>query len=281
MISPHQRLGPSIRRMLSTLYRKVIYMAPIDYLINNSIVEYDISKANINILFYYGLLTQDQYNYYYNLPKKQREIALGYIQKNEKYSKAVKEGIVEFKRRFFEANQIEDYQVLSIKNDAVFLIDKEPKITKFDNVEFARKESYTSYYRLGRIECYYYYDFFKNTEYMTIKGMSEEKQALHDKYFIDFLKCLFNSAQMDSLTETIELLKDFHEDYVNMKLEMPYYREFNAMSSYSIKPAPNSYRIFKASHLDPKNINFIDTQYNEKLLRDLYKMYASMYFSRT
>lgn len=265
--------------LASTLYTKSIYLAPIDYIINTSITEYDISKANINILLYLGKISQQQYDYYYNLPKGKREIAVGMLQKDPNMALALKQGLVEFKKKFFEANAIEDYEVLSVKSDAIFLINKIPKVTRFDNVVFAEKKTYTSYYRLGRIECYYFYEYFSQKEYMDIKGMSEEKQALHEHYFIDFLKCLFNSAQLDPLTETISLLREFQSDYINLKLEMPYYREFNAGSTYSIKPPPNSSRVFKVDFFDPAYLNYIDIHYNESLLRNLHKIYASMYFT--
>ena len=99
--------------LASTLYTKSIYLAPIDYIINTSITEYDISKANINILLYLGKISQQQYDYYYNLPKGKREIAVGMLQKDPNMALALKQGLVEFKKKFFEANAIEDYEVLS------------------------------------------------------------------------------------------------------------------------------------------------------------------------
>ena len=100
-----------------------------------------------------------------------------------------------------------------------------------------------------------------------------------ENYFTDFLKCLFNSAQCDSMSEIISLLKDFYSDDINLKLELGYYREFNAASKFLIKPFPGSFRVFTAEHFDPKNIDYIDIKFNEALLRDLYKIYFSIYNS--
>ena len=117
-------------------------------------------------------------------------------------------------------------------------------------------------------------------EYLDIKGISEYAQSLHENYFTDFLKCLFNSAQCDSMSEIISLLKDFYSDYINLKLDLGYYREFNAASKFLIKPFPGSFRVFTAEHFDPKNIDYIDIKFNEALLRDLYKIYFSIYDSK-
>lgn len=264
--------------MISQLYNKVSYTAPISYLINANIVEYDMSKANINILLYKGVISRKDYEYYYNLPKKIREIKIGLLQRDAKVAEALKSGFIGFKKMFFEANNIQDSEVLSIKNDAVFLINKIPSITTFENLTFARKNSYTSFYKLGRLELYYYYDFISGEENLDIKGMSEYNQSLHEKYFMDFLKCIFNSAQLDAITETLSLLKDFHENYVAYKLELGYYREFNAESKYLIKPFPNSYQVFKAEHFNPANIQYINIEFNEFILRELFKIYTNIYF---
>ena len=117
-------------------------------------------------------------------------------------------------------------------------------------------------------------------EYLDIKGISEYAKSLHENYLIGFLKCLFNSAQCDSMSEIISLLKDFYSDYINLKLELGYYREFNAASKFLIKPFPGSFRVFTAEHFDPKNIDYIDIKFNEALLRDLYKIYFSVYDSK-
>ena len=69
------------------------------------------------------------------------------------------------------------------------------------------------------------------------------------------------------------------QEYINLKLDLGYYREFNAASKFLIKPFPGSFRVFTAEHFDPKNIDYIDIKFNEALLRDLYKIYFSIYNS--
>ena len=54
------------------LYEENRYIAPYKYLINRDIREYDISKANISILRESNVLDDSKYQYFYNLPKKER-----------------------------------------------------------------------------------------------------------------------------------------------------------------------------------------------------------------
>ena len=80
--------------MFSNLWEKTSYTAPLDYIINSKIIEYDISKANINVLLYKGLISKKEYEYYYNLPKRRREISIGLLQaKDKKYVRAIIDGI--------------------------------------------------------------------------------------------------------------------------------------------------------------------------------------------
>ena len=58
--------------LLSNLYEKNSYVAPYEYLINATIREYDMEKANISILADEGLISKSQYDYYAALPKRQR-----------------------------------------------------------------------------------------------------------------------------------------------------------------------------------------------------------------
>ena len=99
------------------------YLAPIQYLTSHFIYEYDISKANINILLNIGAIDQNTYDYLYRLPKITREIMVGYMmadRKEDKLAQRVLQGIKEYRGLFFEANSIQDYSVLSIKNEKLF-----------------------------------------------------------------------------------------------------------------------------------------------------------------
>lgn len=265
---------------MSNLYKNINYNAPIDYLISSYVREYDISKANINILYSAGAITENEYNRYYTMDSSDRYIHIGLLQKGDpRITKLLQEGILEAKRKIFEANDIQNHEVLSIKNDAIFIINKELPYIKFDNIEFKYKNLYTSFYRLNRIEFYYYYDMVYKKEQMDVKGISDMNITLHENYFIDFLLSLFESAQMDSIENTISLLKNFYLDYINLRLDINYYRRLDSSSIYDIR-AISRYADFNADFLPQSAINQIDISYNLNILIQLEKIYSNVYFNK-
>ena len=105
------------------IYEKTNYSAGLNYLNNTFIREYDISKANINVLFSKGIIDKRTYDYLYESERMIRQIFVGKLIKNNNgVSDVLKQGILEARKNLFEANDIKDYEVLSIKNDAVFII---------------------------------------------------------------------------------------------------------------------------------------------------------------
>ena len=265
---------------MNDLFKHINYLAPIDSLISSYIREYDISKANINILLKYGAITDDQYRYYFNLDRLDRQIQVGLLLKNNpRFVPILKDGIIEAKRNLFEANDIQEYEVLSIKNDAVFLINKIPAITKFDNIEFSCKNVYTSFYKLLNKEYYYLFDMPNQIEKIDIKGINEQKLILHQEYFLEFLLTLFSSAQTEPIEDTIGLLKTFYNNYINRRLDIGYYRRFDGESCFDFNEI-SKYCTFKAKYIPQQYIDQIDISYNLDILTQLIKIYSGIYFQK-
>lgn len=261
---------------MSQLYKAHSYLCKdIPFIISSYIREYDIAKANINILYKYGVLDKKQYDYYHNCPRMEREIAIGNLQKsNPKITKILQDGITEAKRLFFEANDIQDYEVLAIKNDAIFLVNKIAQTTIFDNIEFKNKNVYTSYYNLGKCELYYYYNEMDNIESIDIKGI-RDKLYLHKEYFLDFLLTAFQTIQVGTLEETIDLMNAFYTQYINYKLDKGYYREFNSMSMYRTKKFTNLYE-YTLDNIRDSDLKYIDISYNLNIIRQLMSYFSTL-----
>ena len=212
----------------------------------------------------------------------ERQVIIGLMQqKDNNISIALKKGIIEAKEQFFVSNNIQDNEVLCIKNDAIFLIDKIAVNTKFGIVEFKNKNTYTSYYKLpyNNIELYYYIDIVNNLEVLTVKGIKEDAAVLHNNYFIEFLKVLFCSTETESIEDTIALLVTFYNNYIQLNLETEYYREFNSESLIRLKRMSRLYS-FKADFLEEKNKEYIDISFNLNILRFLHQIYSGLLFSR-
>ena len=268
--------------MISELYKKINYKSDTPYIISRYIREYDISKANINILYSLKLISEQEYRYLYNANRMERQIRVGLLQQQyPEITKALQEGIIEAKKNFFISNNIQDHQVLAIKNDAIFLIDKIALNTKFGMVEFMNKNTYTSYYKLpyNNIELFYYIDMANGVEKLDVKGIKEETLLLHENYFLEFLKVLFCSAETEPIEDVINLLVTFYENYLNLNLDINYYREFNSESCIRLKKMSKLYS-FKADFLEECHKEYIDICYNLNILRHLHQIYSGLLFSR-
>lgn len=200
------------------------------YIISADIVEYDIKSAGLSISKYYNLLDNDILDELYALPKHERHVHIGKLcRDNKEYNEALKQGFINIRKEFFEANNIEDSDVLSIKKDAIFLL-RRVNVTKFgDCVEFTNKNEYTSYYYINRKE------FYNNSERLDVKGISDKQLELHRDYMLDFLHNIFNMLETCTNDVVIKELVGFSDAYKNKELEVGYYRELNSDSSYRLK----------------------------------------------
>lgn len=270
--------------MVSTLWSKKYYTAPIDYITSTFIREYDISKADISIFLSKGIITQEQFNFLARIPGHARNVQMGVLQQeNPKLKKVLSMGIEDIRKQFFEANDIQDYEVLSIKNDAIFLISKVPTVTTFGMVTLKNKNTYTSFYKLPRKfnkEFYYYLNQASNEEQLDIKGMGKKEQELHIEYITEFLLVLFNSIEVFPLSDAIELLQTFYNQYINKELDIGYYRRYDQISGYDtmLESPVLKYR-YNIKYLSQEHREMIDISYNAQIIIELYKMVANMYFS--
>ena len=261
------------------MYEQNRYIAPYNYLINRDIREYDISKANISILRDFNIIDEEKYLYLFNLPKKEREIKIGLMIRNDyNIQNILNNGFKESRRIFFENNNINDMNVLYIDKDSITTIDQTIKNNKVsDHIIFLNKNRYTSFYRLKNIDFLYYND--ERNESFRFKNVNE-KFILenHKKYMIDFLLSLAYTAQHNIL-DAISMLTSFYDQYTKYKLDIGFYREFDQNSNYKIISNSNTYQWFSNSinqnMLFDKNL---DISFNAVILRELYKDLMNEYF---
>lgn len=260
---------------MDPLYEKVNYSSMVNFIFSRYIYEYDIQKANISILYDKGIISYEDYTQLYNADKLHRQVYIGNLQKKDKrITNALQNGIIEAKRNLFIQNNIEPDEVLSIKNDAVFIIGRKLTHTDFGTVHFIEKHEYTSFIRLLNIEIYYGYNRIKNDETFSIKGLGKN-EVYHRDYMIDFILYVLNSIQMRDIKSVIVDVVDFYYNYINRNLRIGYYREFNSMSKYRIGE-------FLVDDLDDtvNNKYSINISYNTRILTELFKCIGSVYMSR-
>jgi hypothetical protein len=233
-----------------SLYVKDTYLNKnIQYLTNKEIIEYDIHHAGFNISKYFKLLSKEIIDELEYLPKEQLVVRLGLLQKEDKdYKNNLKEKFIETRKMFFEANNLIDEDILSIKKDAIVTLKRCPIVT-FDNISF-KEEIFSSYYFINKKEMYV------GDGYISVKGISNDKLKLHENYMLAALYKLFK--MLESTTDYNYIIKkfiSFSDDYKNGLLDVHYYRELDEKSLYRIQDDLGFAN-------DVENINDIDITYN-------------------
>lgn len=262
------------------LYERSNYTADISYLTNVFIYEYDMSKCNINVLRTSGIMDQETYDYLYAAPKMVRQKYVGNMCKDPTIEKARKEGVIEARRIFFEANNIQDRDVLSIKNDAIFIINRQIQYTEFNLIKFVKKNVYTSFYQLNGMEFYYYYSNATKEEYLDVKGISDAKLKLHEEHFTQILKDVFYSIQINGPEVSMRMLKDIYIEYINLQLPIECYRKFDASSVFHFKFISTMATGYETESAIEDMKPALDISNNLKILMELQRILVSIYFTK-
>lgn len=265
--------------MPSTLWQRYGYLANISYMNNTFIHELDIQKANISILYWKGAISQSEYDTLFQAERMVRQVYIGKLQRdNPNISKILKEGIIEAKQALFEANNIQDSDVLAIKNDAVYVIGTLPQYLEFGIVKFIPKNIYTGYYKLGNLELYYYYNKIGPAEKLDVKGISSDALALHAEYFYRFLCDLFYIIQCEGIIPAQRMLKHFYIQYIGRMLPVGFYRQFNTISKYHLRSVTSNGVGFQIADEYIQDPRLLDITANLKHLVDLNKVLTTAYF---
>ena len=226
---------------MSDLYMKDTYLnTEIEYLTNRSIIEYDLKSANTSLCKEYELLPSDEIEKIESLDKKKRVVRIGLLQRKDKsFKEKLSASFIDIRKRFFEANHIEDKQILSIKKDAIFTIG-EVEETDFGFCHFVEKNRYTSYLYIknafNRFEFYYSSD-----GKLDIKGLGDEAYALHKEYLISFFKQIFFHMENSSPQTLYRYLSRFATKYKKRELDIGYYREFTQNSIFHLMDHEETY----------------------------------------
>ena len=264
---------------MGSLWKSKNYLMPVPYLIAHHIYEYDIQKANISVLRELNLIDEDYYQRLYKLPRMQRQVEIGYLIKyTDGLSDKLSEGIASFRKSFFEANNIEDEDILSIKNDAILVIDKITNVLEFGKVKFIKKNSYTTFIKLNNIEIYFEYNTIDGTASLDIKGISDSKLELHHEYIASVIADIIYYIESGDVESGLTFFSDFYNKYIEKQLPYGYYRNFNSDSDYTISANGTLYSIPNCNN--DNTFRALDISVNLNILRELYGYLTNIYFSK-
>lgn len=240
--------------MISRLYENDKYLnKDIEYIFGNEIIEYDLKSAGFNILCHFNLISDSTKNKLANMGKKERQVQIGIMQKNNKeFAQKLSNGFKEARRLFFEANNIGDLDILSVKKDAIFTL-KPCRNVRFGNLFFDTKNKYTSYLYLNRFEFLY------NQDKIDIKGIDDNNVVLHNDGFLLFLKDYFMYKENMTNDYVRKFIIDFAKDYKEKELPIEFYRELNKNSLYKTNMVFNKHDIYLTG---TNNIDILDISYN-------------------
>lgn len=267
--------------MSNTLWEKVNYKSKCTFLIDKEIYEYDISKANISVLYENGVIDTNMYNYLYNAPKNTRSVIVGKLQgRDRKVTEVLKQGIANARRIFLESNHIDDSNIIAIRNDAITYVGRVANVVDTSPyVHFRQSGKYTSFYRINYIDFLYNFDIVTQYENLDVKGLGDNATHLHMNYMLEFLSELFYSAQIEGVKNALILLQMFRDNYINMKLDIGYYRELNPGSHYKFLNMSQVSYLY-TDFLTNYDKKYIDISFNEAILREFIKIYSFVLFGK-
>lgn len=214
------------------------------FLVNCSITEYDIRSGNVSVMSEYNLIPKETIDEISKLPKAERVKRVGILQINNKpFAKSLENGFNLAVQEFIKQNGLDiDVDILAIKKDAVFVINKpitNPKVGT--HIVFRPKSHYHAYLQLGRYEFYFGEDD-ADRYHITLKNLVQEAKdtagALTklEAGIFSFLKefmAICESTNMDR-HEVYQYLRDFIQYYKHRELDIEYYREFTRDALFKV-----------------------------------------------
>ena len=257
----------------SLLYENMNYLSTYPFIINNYIREYDLSAANINALYTNGYFDKSAYDLFKSYDKKKREVEIGLlIKRDSRVYEIISSGIINAKKLLFESNNIQDNDVLTIKNDAVFIISKELVNTVFGNYEFKCKNLYNTYLRILDLEIYYRDSLNSDDIFFDIKGISDDKLYLHTA-MVSLISEVCYRVQRYDKSDNIRFIMNIYENFLHRRLPIEYYRNLDSFSKYTII---NNIGIYSLDNISNDMINIISIDRNLSILRELIWIISSM-----
>lgn len=114
-------------------------------IITNTMTEYDIQSAGMNILKYENLISDQKYNELLNYDKMTRVIKLGLlIKSNPNLQITINEKLSYYINEFIKLNNIKEYNINEIARDAIWIIGKSCRKVRLNkNIKFNPKRKYT------------------------------------------------------------------------------------------------------------------------------------------
>lgn len=214
------------------MHDKMLWFNPnIQFLFHGNIVEYDMSKASLSVCERFGLLDKNEIERMKLLPKLEREICMGKHQKNNKeFSNQLLEGIREIRRKFLEANGLDESNIMSLHNDACIFNSRKKIVDTIDGIKFHHDNTWCGYMRYGRAEIFYG----ENSDgsgFIDIKNVPKDIIHQHTFGLNKYLMKVFGYIENYDMT-VFKYVSKFNKQYLQDKLPEYYYFPFGKAGNY-------------------------------------------------
>lgn len=261
---------------MTDLYLKTVYTTRAEWIVNE-IFEYDIQKANISILLEYGYISPEEYHMYSQMNRINRQIAIGRMQTDKRYSEALSKGFEESRRKLCESNNLIDEEIVSIKKDAMYTL-KKCHVTDFGNVHFTLRNVFRIYMRIMKLEIYFAWNEVTDSYLFDIKGISDDKLPVHTE-LLNRIGDILRYVQIGDIDTAITQAFVLRTCYLNHELPIECYREFNTDSKYRLYNS--QYYVFDLTE-DEKSgwETLIDDGFNNIFLNEFHRILVEMKFTR-
>jgi hypothetical protein len=258
---------------VTDLYLQENYLTPDKY-VSGHIVEYDVEKANINMLLRAGEIDQNYYNFLYSLPKRDREVEIGKLHfKNPNISEIISERLTYYRKLFFESNDLNEEEIVRIAKDAIFVLRSyNLSNISFEGVVFRPKMVASGMVNLNKILVFSKYNNLDQIE-IEVKGLGSN-DILHQNGMLVLIANVMYIIDRVSIKDALIYIQDTYKKYINMELPIDYYREFNSYSCFKIKNTN-----ICPMYLTEDDKNIIDISYNINYIRELYSIVFNLYIT--
>lgn len=194
----------------------------INHVFHGKIIECDMKGASLQIADVFNLLPKEKIEYLRNLPKNERVVQTGLIQKeNPEFSDAFHNKLLEVRRHFIEQNKIKDDEIIAIHSDAIWVNTKRELQYIIDNIEFTSKNKFTSYIRFHNIEILYNDD----DGSVVYKGVPKQLLEQHSIGLCRHILKVFQMIENDD-DRIFDYLSTFQSQYLKWELNDNCYLPF-------------------------------------------------------
>jgi len=202
--------------------------------------EYDMRSAGFSMIKAHKLLPPETIDRLKELEndKFALNVEIGKIRKYDSdFSKKLSDSIRKTITTFLTKNKVKEDEILSIKNDAIFIRGRRLiEYLEVNGGSFKLDNTFTSYYYINDKE--FYFDSV-NSKLVT-KGFGGDIVSRQKDMLFHEFSFLFQQAEVLSYEELLFQVKEFKEEYLSKALEVGCYRELNPNNSFRID-VPNGF----------------------------------------